>query len=630
MKICFNPSFSKMDNVPSLSYTQVKDNNHKTNTFKTDLKNMPNYQYQVSFGAMNTNLENLYKAFGLGKGMPETYNKVLSEMTDNAREIITNVYAHYRSIYAPLEDCHSTEAIRQLFPAEFSGIQSALTRKSNNGSFISKVAQWAKLFEGESDNFLFPETKDNDLTVYLAKKLFLEAKTKQEIKDDFFKDINREILSEEDIQELMVTTQGSKMIPNSVFAQLGLQGKFEANGFRHSLLRSREDYVQKYGSVYLSKRKAVFDKTVETVTSTTNSNAITLPKRGSANYEKSQYAMFDAWNNSIDLKMAMSEFLTGKKTADEMLMPDLMSIHTLKIKKDETQMQKSLMQEFWTKHPALKGEFSNRCKDSFDKVEKAIDEGKFDELKREIDAKRQSSFMEMKVLKETREKEILEQKRIAEEQLRIKTLNADIQNFIRKEVEDMRSVFAIPRNATKQTAQYLSSTVKDGKGPDRETALLLYEGWRTVLDVASEKSFVEICRQKEINKNIKPYLMDMVNELNLKDWNNLPKAFLKELLFEKCNKSDEVLLMAYKKYLVFVCNNSATNPKIKVRRKEMENIINSLLQDDSINGKITLEAQKKLLKSQAFKIAEIPVCDIEKSYARHYNAGINKLLEIKI
>lgn len=629
MKIYFNPSFSKMDNVTSLSYEQAKENNHTTNTFKTDLKNMPNYQYQVSFGAMNTNLENLYKAFGQGKGMPETYNKVLSEMTNTAREAITNVYAHYRSIYAPLEECHNTESIKKLFPAEFSGIQSGLTRKSNNGSFISKVTQWAKLFEGESDNFLFPETKDNDLTVYLAKKLFLEAKTKQEIKDDFFKDINREILSEEDIQELMVTTQGTKTIPNSVFAQLGLQGKFEANGFRHSLLRSREDYIQKYGSVYLSKRKAVFDKTVETVISTTNSDAITLPKRGSANYEKSQYAMFDAWNNSIDLKMAMSEFLTGKKTADEMLMPDLMSIHTLKIKKDETQMQKSLMQEFWAKHPALKGEFSNRCKDSFDKVEKAIDEGKFDELKREIDAKRQCSFMEMKALKETREREILEQKKLEEEKLKIKELNNKLYNKLKLSIINIRKHIPIPEKEVEHSTQYFFNKLKDKEIASQKGYDSVLEKYKDVMFLANEKSFKKILKYKLKNdkKNMLICYKQMKDQLEASDLRNTSENFKKDFLQERFQEIYIVLYKAYVNYLLFICNNISKNPQKKAKRKEMEKIINNILKDDNISKKLNFNGQKELLKLNAMQITDISSQEIEKNYADCFNKTLKELFE---
>ena len=626
MKVYFNLPQNKADSSKSLSCTPIKSNNQTTNTIlKTDLANMPNYKYQVSFGAMNSSLESLYKAFGQGKGMPETYNRVLSEMASSAREAVKSVYAHYRSVYAPLEECHSIEAIKKLFPAEFAKIQSALTRKSNNGSFISKVSEWAGLFDGESDKFLFPETKDNDLAVYLAKKLFLEAKTKNEIRVDFFKEINREILNEQDIKKLMITTRGTETIPDSVFAQLGLQGKFEANGFRHSLLRSREDYIQKYGSVYLSKRKAVFARTVEAITSSTDTAAITLPKRGSANYEKSQYAMFDVWNNSMDLKVAMSEFLTGKKSVDEMLIPDLMSIHTLKIRKDETQMQRSLMQQFWAKHPKLREEFSNRCKDSFDRVEKAIDDGRFEELKKEIDVKRQSSFLEMKALKEERERKIIEQKMLAEEKLRIENLNNAIKKVIRTEVDGMRKNIAIPQSEIARTAQYLSMTVKDGKAPKPETLDFIWGVLNNISELSSTTSLLEINKQKEINKNVEPYLRDMIKELLPEAGDNLPIEFIRKLLHDKLDNVTEMFVTVYKKYLLFICNNNSAGPKLKARRQEMERIINVLLQDDSVKEKLGLESQKKFLKAQAFKIAEIPAQEIEKSYTGYYHNLLNDL-----
>ena len=621
MKVYFSPLY-KLDNSKSLYCSPIKNNNQTTDSIlKTDLANMPNYRYQINFGAMNDNLESLYKAYGQGKGMPETYDKVLSEMSSDERKSITNVYAHYRSIYAPLEECHSTEEIKKLFPAEFAKIQSALTRKSNNNSFIAKVSEWSSLFKDESDGFLFPETQDNDLAVYLAKKIFLEAKTKKEIKEDFLKEINREILDEQDIKKLLVTNRGTEIIPDSVFTLLGLQGKFEANGFRYSLLRSREDYIEKYGSVYHSKRKENFTKIVDTVISATDTIANTLPKKGSANYEKSQYAMFDVWNNSMDLKMAMSKFLTTKKVSDDkMLMPDLMSIH-----KDKSQTQRNLMQQFWAQNPKLREEFSEKCKDSFDKVEKDIDEGRFEELKKEIDEKRQISFQEMKALKDAREREIIEQQRIAKEKLIIEQVNNIIKEQIKNEVEnDIRQYVPIPQSEISSTARYLSSTVKDANRPDKETLSRLCEDVMTVAADASEKSFWDFYRKRGMIDRTRQCLLDMVEELRPK-LVNLSDEEILEFVRNKTMVLMNVLVCAYRKYLLFICNNSSKNPKIKARKNEMRKIIDNFLQNDEFGTKLEPEILKNLFREQAIEITEIPVQDVEKSYRGYYHSGIIEL-----
>ena len=50
----------------------------------------------------------------------------------------------------------------------------------SKGSFLTQLNEWGKEIINAGE-YLFPETKDNDLSVYLAKKIYFEAKTKQEI-----------------------------------------------------------------------------------------------------------------------------------------------------------------------------------------------------------------------------------------------------------------------------------------------------------------------------------------------------------------------------------------------------------------------------------------------------------------
>jgi len=163
------------------------------------LNSIQDNRYLINFCANNENLEKIYQTYGNDNGMPISFDRYLANIPKEEREKRKDTYASYRSVYAEMEDCHTVEKLKEKFPEEFEGIKSTFYLKDNKGSFLYKIKEWASVFEG-SDQYLFEETKDNDLSVYLAKKIYLEAKTKKEIKEDFIKDINKSIFTEEDIE----------------------------------------------------------------------------------------------------------------------------------------------------------------------------------------------------------------------------------------------------------------------------------------------------------------------------------------------------------------------------------------------------------------------------------------------
>ena len=102
--------------------------------------------------------------------------------------------------------------------------------------------------------------------------------------------------------------------------------------------------------------------------------------RTGAEYQR--YAMYDAWNRSFVLIGTLSEFLTEKYTKEK---PEELIYGTEEFK----EFQSKIMTEFWDIHRDLAADFGKKLSYSHTKIENAIKNGNFEELKKEIDAKRE-------------------------------------------------------------------------------------------------------------------------------------------------------------------------------------------------------------------------------------------------
>ena len=97
--------------------------------------------------------------------------------------------------------------------------------------------------------------------------------------------------------------------------------------------------------------------------------------------EPQRYAMYDAWNRSLPLIRVLSEFLTEKYAK---VKPD----DLIYGKGDFKEFQSKIMTEFWELHRDLAQDFGGKLSYSHTRVEDAIKNGEFEELKKEIEAKR--------------------------------------------------------------------------------------------------------------------------------------------------------------------------------------------------------------------------------------------------
>ena len=96
--------------------------------------------------------------------------------------------------------------------------------------------------------------------------------------------------------------------------------------------------------------------------------------------EPIRYVMYEAWNHSILLIRALSEFLTEKQVER----PADMAYGTEEFK----EFQSRIMTEFWENNRDLADRFSIQIKYAHTKIEDAIKNGTFKELKKVIDSER--------------------------------------------------------------------------------------------------------------------------------------------------------------------------------------------------------------------------------------------------
>ncbi len=112
--------------------------------------------------------------------------------------------------------------------------------------------------------------------------------------------------------------------------------------------------------------------------------------------EPGRYVMIDAWNHSRTLIRELSDFLK----AQQILKP----VDLLYSDEEFSEFQSKVMTEFWAQHRDLAEEFGVNIKRAQIRVEEAINSGKFEDLKAEIERDRDER------------KRILERERLKEEE----------------------------------------------------------------------------------------------------------------------------------------------------------------------------------------------------------------------
>ncbi len=466
-----------------------KNNNTKENTDTFDNENK-NFvlrakfnDYMLSFGArVDKGLERFYD---VNKDrMPYTVKTYIDTLPDKKR--LTPLDAQ-RNAFKQLEQTDSIDEIKELFPDEvlFKELKNPEDTKASRG-ILRSLKEDDELLKLSGIGALKDKT---NLTVYLVKKIFLEAKTIEEINKDLENDLEPDFKADfkfknpdspyiypttlkalgikmpisEYQQSLRYTRDGYSDMVGEIISKAQIEfwnaltneertsrakksvenfeiwwdshtrnEKLDLIAQKESILEMLKEYKKtnranykkitaekkslqeqsqkngthsrtKVGSsvlsqdelfkIWASKNLQIFEESLSEAERDTlhlkrmnrlaqrwkemspeeKTEFISKMKSGA---EPAKYTMIDAWNHSIDLIQLLSSFLKENqiyKPAD-----------LLYSTQEFSEFQSKIMTEFWQTYPDYAQILGEKVKESGEKVEAAIQNGTFEELKKQI------------------------------------------------------------------------------------------------------------------------------------------------------------------------------------------------------------------------------------------------------
>lgn len=259
----------KVQKIDFLSRNIAAAKNEKDNNSKTPERTVSNYSpfayrdFNINFTArLFRTPENFYAQPFNQKGMPETMKQYLAEDYEDRKKMPPAQML--KVVFEDINEAKSLEQVKELYPDEplFANLTTNPSRRSRTG-----VLAEIDLMKQE-DKSLFKNGQDN-LGMYLLKKVYQEGKTLKEINTDFEKDIS-------------VYYKGVSPIQYETLSAFGI--KFPNQSFWKSMTATREEFPYEY-----KPRKAFERKNVN------NIQVSTSPKTETPKAEKKKFDNVKDW-----------------------------------------------------------------------------------------------------------------------------------------------------------------------------------------------------------------------------------------------------------------------------------------------------------------------------------------------
>lgn len=235
-------------NITSFKKDSSRDENNKTI--------QPNAQYitpAINFGArVDKGLERFYE-FNSHR-MPQTVKTYIESLGD--RSILSPLMAQ-RNAFARLADVTDANEIKTLFPKEdlFKNLINPEQSKATRG-ILGVYRENKELLDLCNQGIL---ANNENLTVYLVKKIFLEGKTLDEMNEDLKKDANPEFLEIYNQKEESIKNKSAegKILRSSTLKALGIeQPEVE---YLQSLRYTRDGYSDLVGEKISQVQRAFWE-----------------------------------------------------------------------------------------------------------------------------------------------------------------------------------------------------------------------------------------------------------------------------------------------------------------------------------------------------------------------------------
>lgn len=335
--------------------------------------------------------------------LPVTLRETLDNIPDKSKFTPAEVL---KEAFLGLSIVDNIKEVKVLFPKEcegkgiFSKLKDYKKTKATEG-ILSVYREFKELYE----NGILKNGED--ITIYLLKKLFLETKSRKQVNQDLEKDLIDDVKNEFNRKfpkrkgeyigkDTFIKAFGIKRLDPGVqsFFRYTDEEYCEKASQTHKEIWSRLTPEQKNErvSVLQQKYKEWIAKLSEEQKEKWLKDRVNNWKKLSpeqktdliiklkAAGERQRYAMYDAWNKSEDLIMALSVFMKEHQY--------LKPVDMLFTDEEFGEIQSKIMTDFWDSHSDMAEKFGETLSLSLKEVETAIKEGRFEDLKQKIDAKR--------------------------------------------------------------------------------------------------------------------------------------------------------------------------------------------------------------------------------------------------
>ncbi len=388
----------KVQFIPSI-YQSISHNNLKNTTENKEKTNV-NYSYNpvaykdfnIAFGArLFRSPENFYEQDFNKENMPKTLREYVYESWDSDfRKTIPPAQA-MKEVFGKIKYAKNLDMVKEMYPDEplFAELTSTPKRKSREGLLgMINLLKEDPEYKGKT---LF-KNGDNDLGLYILKKIYIEGKTLEEINKDFSKDVSVYFKSYD--------------IKHQDYSAFGI--KFPKHSFWHSFLPTRTDRNFKY--VRLPKNleeRVAFNKAAAGKTASLGnkgSQVVKKPRKPMDFVQRKKLSEFMMnWHANLTpeekeelrrkQKLGMEDSILHNYfgeivtiAQDKINLSDAMAEYFEKVYgtpdymsylKDNKSKQSEIMSKFWKEHEMLRKDYSKAMIETIAEFDEAYgDDGK--------------------------------------------------------------------------------------------------------------------------------------------------------------------------------------------------------------------------------------------------------------
>ena len=318
------------------SHFQIKENNSPINYSYKNFAYPKNYY--ISFQSSRKNYDEFIECYR-NKTPLTVVNFIDAQKylrTEDEFNEIKNAgfIAFHTMAFEPLKNCKTVQDIKQAFPDEplFQNLKTLSEVYKKTDSLFYQL----RLLEENGTKVL---NSDEDVTTFIVKKFLLECKLYKDVFDEFVEALTPEA-KEGECGELIERISEARKSDSSLYRQLGI---VVPNG------REYAASVRYTNPDYKINRKKYFSTLSP---DETNNKIKSLLESSDA---KARYSMIDAWNQCVEIREKLSEFMTECMNNFQYYSSQISSLENLTVYDVESYSKlRNIMIAFWNKNPQYK------------------------------------------------------------------------------------------------------------------------------------------------------------------------------------------------------------------------------------------------------------------------------------